>query len=302
MTRHSKNCTAGAFFTSAEREKLAQYGTQRERLGRDSLRTPVACVLCLREPACDAVACPGGGHVFCRECLLTHLVACRRARERTLAEEERRRMAGERVAVEEEEARQRERVAAFTSINRPGGAKRAKAETTAKTGTTDISASPAASAFGPPERTPAVARSSTSSSGSTKTVVYCPAATGRDHTINMKQVIPINWTLSTKGDGAAICSVCTNGLQMATAGLVLVRSCGHVFCSKCIGNIAGGSGDGGQPGPKGDAASMDKLQSCPGCSQPVTGTLRLAGEGSGFAGGSSLPGQLEVKKYDPAFI
>ena len=46
MSRHSKNNTALAFFTSAEKEKLG-YGTQKQRIGRDSLRDYDACFLCL---------------------------------------------------------------------------------------------------------------------------------------------------------------------------------------------------------------------------------------------------------------
>lgn len=301
MTRHSKNCTAGAFFTSAERDKLSQYGTQRERLGRDSLRTPIACVLCLREPASDAVACPGGGHVFCRECLLAHLVVCRREQARARAERERQRTVQARAAAEEEERRQQERIEAFAAANRPGGTKRArtadewergketKAQTTAsvKAGT----GTGPATAFWLPERTPAVGTKSAASSApvadSGKLVVYCPATAERTHSINAQHMVPIRWTLSTEDREAAICSVCTNSLRAVTAGLLLARPCGHVFCGKCIGHVVGDHG---------------RLETCPECSQPVTDTLRLAGEGSGFAGGGPAPGRLEVQRYDPAFI
>lgn len=141
--------------------------------------------------------------------------------------------------------------------------------------------------------------------------IYCPAAGEKDHTISMKQVIPIKWTLSPGETGAAICSVCTNGLRLMTASLTLVKPCGHVFCGKCINNIVG-SEDGAGAGPAAASgatetpakvrASPNKLGLCPECSHPVTGTLLLAGEGSGFAGGGRAPSRLEVKKYDPAFI
>lgn len=52
--RHSKNNTALAFFTKSEFEKL-DYGTKRERLGRDSMRDFNSCFLCLqisRDPLC----------------------------------------------------------------------------------------------------------------------------------------------------------------------------------------------------------------------------------------------------------
>lgn len=358
MTRHSRNCTAGAFFTSAEREKLGQYGTQRERLGRDSLRSSVACVLCLREPACDPVACAGGGHVFCRECLLTHLVTCKRMQQRTLIAEERLRLAAEQALEAEEEARQQERIEAFTALNGPGGAKRARLlqsqlapEQAEKGGreqpgaarmpttsspvepgrarmTGTPSASPSTLVAVPSretkrplatEKAPAGGAGSSPSIvppvGAPKLAIYCPAAADRDHTISMKQVTPVRWTLSPEKTGAAICSVCTNDLRLMTASLTLIKPCGHVFCNKCIKNIAprtdvdvgadGGSGEteitnpSPNPNPK---TSTSKLGPCPECSQPVLDTLLLAGEGSGFAGGGRAPNRLEVKKYDPAFI
>lgn len=47
MARHSKNNCSGAVFTYAERQKL-QYGTQKQRLGKDSLGQWDACGLCLQ--------------------------------------------------------------------------------------------------------------------------------------------------------------------------------------------------------------------------------------------------------------
>jgi len=52
MPRHAKNNTASACFTYAERQMMS-YGTQKQRIGSDSLRPFNACCLCLevaREP------------------------------------------------------------------------------------------------------------------------------------------------------------------------------------------------------------------------------------------------------------
>ncbi|KAI9304830.1 hypothetical protein BJ944DRAFT_249566 [Cunninghamella echinulata] len=66
MPRHSKNNTAGSVFTYHETKSL-EYGTKRQRLGRESFRDFDACFLCL-QTARDPVAC-SKGHLACRECL-----------------------------------------------------------------------------------------------------------------------------------------------------------------------------------------------------------------------------------------
>lgn len=72
MTRHSKNNSSLHHFTHAERTRL-DYGTKKQRLGKDSLRSFYDCYLCLqraRDPMCCAK-----GHVSCRECVLESILA-----------------------------------------------------------------------------------------------------------------------------------------------------------------------------------------------------------------------------------
>lgn len=70
--RHSKNNNDLAFFTYDEKRKLG-YGTQNERLGRDSIKPFNACSLCLK-PFIEPMSCLKG-HIFCRECILECLLA-----------------------------------------------------------------------------------------------------------------------------------------------------------------------------------------------------------------------------------
>lgn len=70
MTKHSKNNTASSIFSYAEYKKL-DYGTKRQRLGNESMKSFNACSLCL-ERARNPVAC-SEGHLFCTECVLTDL-------------------------------------------------------------------------------------------------------------------------------------------------------------------------------------------------------------------------------------
>lgn len=71
MPRHSKNNTALGFFTNAERDMLT-YGTQQQRVGRDSMKNFDACFLCLqtaRDPMCCSM-----GHLACKECIFENIL------------------------------------------------------------------------------------------------------------------------------------------------------------------------------------------------------------------------------------
>jgi nitric oxide synthase-interacting protein len=70
MTKHSKNNTASSIFSYAEYKKL-DYGTKRQRLGNESMKSFNACSLCL-ERARIPVAC-SEGHLFCTECVYSDL-------------------------------------------------------------------------------------------------------------------------------------------------------------------------------------------------------------------------------------
>ncbi|KAG0296618.1 hypothetical protein BGZ98_000880 [Dissophora globulifera] len=72
MSRHSRNNTARSHFTYAEKQML-DYGTKKQRLGRDSMRDFDACFLCL-QTARDPVCCTEG-HIACRECIYENIIA-----------------------------------------------------------------------------------------------------------------------------------------------------------------------------------------------------------------------------------
>ncbi|MCJ1389192.1 hypothetical protein MMC18_002047 [Xylographa bjoerkii] len=98
---HSKRNTSLAFFTSHERSLLkSSWGSQATRLSRDSFLPFASCRLCL-QIARDPVACAANGDIFCRECVVSNLLAQRKEIKRLEKEDERRRRE------EEEEARER---------------------------------------------------------------------------------------------------------------------------------------------------------------------------------------------------
>lgn len=77
MPRHSKNNTASGHFTKAEFEMLRDvWGSQRTRLGAESMRHYDQCALCLH--TVERPMCCSKGHLFCKECILTSLVEQKR--------------------------------------------------------------------------------------------------------------------------------------------------------------------------------------------------------------------------------
>lgn len=87
MSRHSKNNTSRPIFTYAERQKLKDYGTINQRLGKDSLKDFDACSLCLHalvmplawyvyrnDITFSSLGSPQG-HLFCKECIYSALLS-----------------------------------------------------------------------------------------------------------------------------------------------------------------------------------------------------------------------------------
>ncbi|KAL8639475.1 MAG: hypothetical protein Q9228_003493 [Teloschistes exilis] len=105
---HSKRNTSLAFFTAHERAELkSSWGTRSTRLHRDSFLPFASCNLCL-QPSRDPVACASHGDIFCRECIVSNLLAQRKEIKRLEKDDERRRREGEeqnREKAEEERER-----------------------------------------------------------------------------------------------------------------------------------------------------------------------------------------------------
>lgn len=75
MTRHGKNCTAGAVYTYHERKKDAEqsgFGSKNLRLGKDSVKDFDCCSLTL-QPCRDPVITPDG-FLYDKEAILESLV------------------------------------------------------------------------------------------------------------------------------------------------------------------------------------------------------------------------------------
>lgn len=261
MTRHSKNNTSSSFFTSAERSKL-DYGTQKERLGKDSFRRPDACYICMQLAQDPVVCCEG--HLFCRECILTAILA-----QRTQQADQRKAHNVEQARRREEEREKeaekvRKRVAEFEAGQlgkRP------------KDGAVEMGPIVKENQFWLPSKAPSVSRAV--EAPPKKEITKCPAA---DHPIAVKRLIPLVWT---REDGRAICKCCGKGLADINFCLILYRPCGHCCCEKCHSQFA-----------------KDSHQ-CLVCEAPTTESLSLVFDGTGY---SNKGGTIELKKSTPAFF
>jgi len=75
MTRHGKNCTAGAVYTYHEKKKdtaASGYGTQSIRLGKDAIKDFDCCCLSL-QPCQDPVLTPDG-YLYERQAILEYIL------------------------------------------------------------------------------------------------------------------------------------------------------------------------------------------------------------------------------------
>ncbi|KAF8520976.1 hypothetical protein JB92DRAFT_2893089 [Gautieria morchelliformis] len=317
MTKHSKNNTASSIFSYAEYKKL-DYGTKRQRLGNESMRQFDACSLCLQR-AREPLSC-ASGHLFCKECVYTDLLAqkkdIRRQKERFEALHQEEEEEKERV---KEAARQRvlhdfERGQLGLGIghhlnkqakdggadaNGPRGTKRKfdfdldKAEVMARQAEEDalrqIELEQAESRksklpdFWLPSLTP------TAGAGPLKDLklgTLCRAATPA-HPLALKNLIPVSFSALENGNSDAksdvsncICPSCKKALSNNLL-LFLMKPCSHVVCKTCTDSL------------------VRSARQCVVCDHKLGNgdIVELKREGTGYAGG----GIAETSKKGVAF-
>ncbi|CAN1319171.1 E3 ubiquitin-protein ligase CSU1 [Linum perenne] len=278
--RHSKNNNDLAFFTYDEKRKLG-YGTQRERLGKDSIKPFDSCSLCLK-PFISPMACQKG-HVFCKECILECILA---QRCRFLS---RRKQAAHELQTKQEKEEEEDKIAAqkareldaFDQQNHGAvpqynnndrnhsqennnfhGANSVKATSYEEEALRTMKA------FWLPSATPGATVKVQAPSLHTT----CPEGGEK---LTMKSLFPIHLTQDTSDvekntgplDKSYLCPSCKVTLTN-TLTLVALSSCGHVFCKKCADKFV----------------AVDKV--CLVCSRGCKGKnlVQLEKGGTGFAG------------------
>ncbi|KAJ4829908.1 E3 ubiquitin-protein ligase csu1 [Turnera subulata] len=239
--RHSKNNNDLAFFTYDEKRKLG-YGTQKERLGKDSIKPFDSCCLCLK-PFIDPLCCQKG-HVFCKECILECLLSQKKDIQRKLVAHE----AQKKQEKEEEEERlilQKAReldafdqqnhgaVPQYNDRNQGRDKNGFHGANSVKVTSYEEEALRTMKAFWLPSATPEASVKVEAPSTST----VCPE--GKEK-LKLKSLFAVKFTEDTSEekkkssslDKTYICPSCKVTLTN-TMSLVALSSCGHVFCKKC---------------------------------------------------------------------
>jgi nitric oxide synthase-interacting protein len=229
MSRHSKNCNTRGFFTYDERQKL-NYGTIKQRLGKDSSKSFSSCFLCLQE-AIDPVCCVKG-HLACKECFLENLFSQKQEQAVQMKNYELQNALEEQDAKVSKNAQEIEKIQQFQSIQTkihpsvtPQEESSISAVQALKTDPTKINA------FWLPENQPSALESKIEKP---KMDLKC-IAVDPSHTISLRKLIPVKFTkVSTDkiGKQEIICPSCTKTLTNGSQMHVL-KQCGHVLCHIC---------------------------------------------------------------------
>ncbi|KAF5742222.1 nitric oxide synthase-interacting protein [Tripterygium wilfordii] len=282
--RHSKNNNDLAFFTYDEKKKLG-YGTQKERLGKDSIKPFDACCLCLKT-LIDPLCCQKG-HVFCKECILECLLAQKKDIQRKLTahaaqqkqdkeEEQEQLMLQKAKELEAFDQQNHGAVPQYSDRSHNHDKNGFHGANSVKVTSYEEEALRTMKAFWLPSATPeAVAKVD-----APDTSTVCPEGNEK---LKLKTLFPIHFTEDTSEkkskslDKTYICPSCKVTMTNAMS-LVALSSCGHVFCKKCADKFV----------------AVDEV--CVLCSKACKGRnlVNLAKGGTGFAGHGD---NLEAKDF-----
>ncbi|XP_049888206.1 nitric oxide synthase-interacting protein homolog [Pectinophora gossypiella] len=244
MTRHARNCTAGAVYTYHEKKKDAAasgYGTQSERVGKDSVKNFDCCNLTL-QPCRNPVATKEG-YLFDKEAILEYIITKKNEYTRKLKQYEKQ--------LKKEEAEKNELAAAEKEANLIKFMNREKnissSATKSESGpSTSSSVSNLANgkdkqlpSFWVPSQLPDAKVSKLQKPDPT---VYCPIS-GKP--LKMKDLIEIKWTLVNDPDDKKsliakenryMCPV-THDILSNAVPCAIIRTTGHVVTMECIEKI-----------------------------------------------------------------
>ena len=239
--RHSKNNNDLAFFTYDERKKLG-YGTQKERLGKDSIKPFDACCICL-QPLIDPLSC-SKGHLFCKECIFECLLAQKKDMKRKLASFTQQQKQDKEEEVEKITAEKQRELDAFDRQNNsavphqqvtghPDDRHVFHGANSVRVTSYEEEALRTMKAFWLPSATPEAVERVQAPSQDT----CCPEGNEK---LKLKDLFPVVFTdvpyrekKEVDLDGFKyLCPSCSTTFTN-TSTLVAIGSCGHVFCKKC---------------------------------------------------------------------
>ncbi|KXS16805.1 hypothetical protein M427DRAFT_97470, partial [Gonapodya prolifera JEL478] len=233
--RHSKNNCSLPVFTAYERSIL-KYGTQKQRLGKESLRNFYDCWLCLAR-AIEPMCC-SKGHIACKECILENILAqkteiarqAKAASQHVTTETMRQREQAEREHAKVVEEFQKSHGTA-ASEKKTNGEKRGELPSFWVVSSMIV----ARAIRWCPSLTPNATATAPEVS---KTEVVCCAEESA-HPVSIKKLFPVEFLSSKdeKGDITISCPSCTKTLTNGSkvSGL---KSCKHTLCPTCVKTLA----------------------------------------------------------------
>ncbi|XP_019533456.3 nitric oxide synthase-interacting protein homolog [Aedes albopictus] len=119
MTRHARNCTAGAVYTYHEKKKDAAssgFGSSSRRLGKDSVKGFDCCSLTLQP--CRNPVVTKDGYLFDKEAILTYIITKKKEFARKMKEYERQMKEDEEEQAEKVNAETKKQVDRFISTEK----------------------------------------------------------------------------------------------------------------------------------------------------------------------------------------
>eukprot|EP01090_Pellita_catalonica_P022451 TRINITY_DN8735_c0_g1_i1.p1 TRINITY_DN8735_c0_g1~~TRINITY_DN8735_c0_g1_i1.p1 ORF type:complete len:292 (+),score=51.43 TRINITY_DN8735_c0_g1_i1:80-955(+) len=290
MSRHAKNCTASSYFTYAEKQKL-NYGTQRQRLGKDSLRNFDCCCLTLVIPM-DPVITPQG-FLYEREAIYESLLQQQQEIKRKLRAWKDQKKKREAESATQKRRDKQEQQDKFEKVEGSIGTASLFAESNQKKQKPTLYEQNVVKnvktlrSFWVPELAPKVEE--ILQKPSTKTV--CPES-GKP--LRVKHLMPIEFVPLRKSEASRtnrwMCPICFSPLSNKTQAAVLKTS-RKVVCYRCIQEFVLKTAD--------KAGFMkDPLTAKPCTKRDI---IKLQGGGTGYAGKQGQQ-NLMVIKEDIAFV
>lgn len=250
MTRHARNCTAGAVYTYHEKKKDAEasgYGTQNARVGKDSVKDYDSC--CLTLQPCRNPVITKDGYLFDKEAILEYYITKKNEASRKMKEFEKQKRKDDDQITELVNAEKQSKVNSFLRSERNicstsaspliGSASSSKASTSTSVSNMVNGKDKQLPSFWVPSETPAAKKIIIEKPDTT---VYCPM-TGRP--LKMKDLIPVKFThVKDPSDQKSLilkqnrymCPV-THDILSNSVPCAVLKSTGDVVTVECVEKI-----------------------------------------------------------------
>ncbi|XP_011556643.3 nitric oxide synthase-interacting protein homolog [Plutella xylostella] len=240
MTRHARNCTAGAVYTYHEKKKDAAasgYGTQAERVGKDSVKSFDCCSLTLQP--CRNPVVTKEGYLFDKEAILEYIIAKKAEYTRKLKLYEKQLKKEESEKAELAAAEKEANLIKFMNREKNISSVQNKTSTSTPSTSTSSSQGKQVPSFWIPSQLP---DAKITKLEKPDPVVYCPIS-GRP--LKMKDLIEVKWTLVKDPDDKKsliakenryMCPV-THDILSNAVPCAIIRTTGDIVTMECVENL-----------------------------------------------------------------